>query len=259
MMPTRSSAMVNAPCSLTKNLRMAVVINSRRLIDVHKRHRSPQVSCLPDGNMTTQRSPRQGAHLFPSPPPGHAERPTISASCKESEAASSTDHTAISEPAAGHGPRADLSMDANFNLISYLNRRRPLLLSCASETMQYFRRRTHMHSHHVDHTLTGLQRPSCCLLPDDTDPAPWTDAKQSEASYEREICSTTFEMSRPLARMGESRNAYRVLVGRSEEKRPLGRPRRRWEDNIKMDLREVGYDDRDWLILLRIGTDGRLV
>ncbi|KAJ4434360.1 hypothetical protein ANN_22919 [Periplaneta americana] len=50
-----------------------------------------------------------------------------------------------------------------------------------------------------------------------------------------------------VARMGESRNAYRVLVGRSEGKRPLGRPRRRWEDNIKMDLREVGYDDREWI------------
>ncbi|KAJ4440897.1 hypothetical protein ANN_10744 [Periplaneta americana] len=49
--------------------------------------------------------------------------------------------------------------------------------------------------------------------------------------------------------MGESRNAYRVLVWRPEGKRPLGRPRRRWEDNIKMDLREVGYDDRDWINL----------
>ncbi|KAJ4443290.1 hypothetical protein ANN_04958 [Periplaneta americana] len=52
-----------------------------------------------------------------------------------------------------------------------------------------------------------------------------------------------------VARMGESRNAYRVLVGRPERKRPLGRPRRRWEDNIKMDLREVGYDDGDWINL----------
>ncbi|KAJ4450475.1 hypothetical protein ANN_01900 [Periplaneta americana] len=49
--------------------------------------------------------------------------------------------------------------------------------------------------------------------------------------------------------MYESRNAYRVLVGRPEGKRPLGRSRRRWEDNIKMDLREVGYDDRDWINL----------
>ncbi|KAJ4446139.1 hypothetical protein ANN_12831 [Periplaneta americana] len=46
-----------------------------------------------------------------------------------------------------------------------------------------------------------------------------------------------------------SHNAYRVLVGRPEGKRPLGRPRRRWEDNIKMDLRDVGYDDRDWINL----------
>ncbi|KAJ4447882.1 hypothetical protein ANN_09891 [Periplaneta americana] len=49
--------------------------------------------------------------------------------------------------------------------------------------------------------------------------------------------------------MGESRNAYRVLVGRPEGKRPLERPRRRWEDNIKMDLREAGYDGRDWINL----------
>ncbi|KAJ4441040.1 hypothetical protein ANN_10889 [Periplaneta americana] len=52
-----------------------------------------------------------------------------------------------------------------------------------------------------------------------------------------------------VARMGESRNAYRVLVGRPKGKRPLGRPRHRWEDNIKMDLREVGYDGRDWINL----------
>ncbi|KAJ4447031.1 hypothetical protein ANN_09019 [Periplaneta americana] len=49
--------------------------------------------------------------------------------------------------------------------------------------------------------------------------------------------------------MDESRNAYRVLVGRPEGKRPLGRPRRRWEDNITMDLREVEYDDREWINL----------
>jgi hypothetical protein len=40
--------------------------------------------------------------------------------------------------------------------------------------------------------------------------------------------------------MGEKRNAYRILVGEPERKRPLGRPRRRWVDNIKMDLREIG-------------------
>ena len=43
-----------------------------------------------------------------------------------------------------------------------------------------------------------------------------------------------------VAGMGERRGVYRILVGKSEGKRPLGRPRRRWEDNIKMDLQEVG-------------------
>jgi hypothetical protein len=45
--------------------------------------------------------------------------------------------------------------------------------------------------------------------------------------------------------MRERRNAYRILVGKPEGKRPLGRPRRRWLDNIKMDLSEVGWDGRD--------------
>ena len=47
--------------------------------------------------------------------------------------------------------------------------------------------------------------------------------------------------------MEQSRNAYRVLVGKPEGKRPLGRPRRRWDDNIKTDLREVDYDPGDWI------------
>jgi hypothetical protein len=46
--------------------------------------------------------------------------------------------------------------------------------------------------------------------------------------------------------MGEKRNAYRLLVGKPEEKRPLGRPRRRWVDNIRMDLAEVVWGDVDW-------------
>ncbi|KAJ4443899.1 hypothetical protein ANN_05686, partial [Periplaneta americana] len=52
-----------------------------------------------------------------------------------------------------------------------------------------------------------------------------------------------------VARMGESRNAYRVLVGRPEGIRPLGMLKCRWEDNIKIDLREVGYDGRNWINL----------
>jgi hypothetical protein len=52
-----------------------------------------------------------------------------------------------------------------------------------------------------------------------------------------------------VARMGEGRGVYRVLVGRREGKRPLGRPRWRWEDNIKMDLREIGIDGAKWIQL----------
>ncbi|KAJ4448881.1 hypothetical protein ANN_00272 [Periplaneta americana] len=65
----------------------------------------------------------------------------------------------------------------------------------------------------------------------------------------RNIKSRRLRWAGHVARMGESRNAYRVLVGKPEGKRPLGRPRRRWEDNIKMDLREVEYDGRDWINL----------
>ncbi|KAJ4444847.1 hypothetical protein ANN_06644 [Periplaneta americana] len=65
----------------------------------------------------------------------------------------------------------------------------------------------------------------------------------------RNIKSRRLRWAGHVARMGESRNAYRVLVGRLEAKRPLGRPRRRWEDNIKMNLREVGYDGGDWINL----------
>ena len=52
-----------------------------------------------------------------------------------------------------------------------------------------------------------------------------------------------------VARMGEGRGVHRVLVGKPEEKRPLGRPRRRWEDNIKIDLQEFGGVRGDWMEL----------
>jgi len=52
-----------------------------------------------------------------------------------------------------------------------------------------------------------------------------------------------------VARVGEGRGVYRVLVGRPEGKRPLRRPRRRWEGNIKMDLREIGIDGANWIRL----------
>ena len=52
-----------------------------------------------------------------------------------------------------------------------------------------------------------------------------------------------------IARMEQPRNTYRVLVGKPEGNRPLGRPRRRWEDNIRMDLREVVCDPGEWIDL----------
>jgi hypothetical protein len=55
--------------------------------------------------------------------------------------------------------------------------------------------------------------------------------------------------------MGEKRGAYRILVGRPEGRRPLGRPRRRWEDNIKIDLQEVGWVGMNWIELAQ-GRDG---
>jgi hypothetical protein len=59
--------------------------------------------------------------------------------------------------------------------------------------------------------------------------------------------------ARHVDRMGEGRGVYRVLVGRPEGKRPLRRPRRRWEDNIKMELRETGIDGANWIRLAQAG------
>jgi len=57
--------------------------------------------------------------------------------------------------------------------------------------------------------------------------------------------------------MGEGRFVYRVLVGKPEGRRPLGRPRHRWEDNIKMDLQEVGCGVMDWIELAQEGDSWR--
>jgi hypothetical protein len=62
----------------------------------------------------------------------------------------------------------------------------------------------------------------------------------SSPSIIRMIKSRRMRWARHVARMVEKRNAYMILVGKPEGKRPLGRPRRRWVDNIKMDLREIG-------------------
>ena len=62
--------------------------------------------------------------------------------------------------------------------------------------------------------------------------------------------------ARHVARMGERKGVYLVLVGKPEGYRPLGRPRRRWEDNIKMDLREVGCGGMDWIEMAQVATRG---
>jgi hypothetical protein len=61
------------------------------------------------------------------------------------------------------------------------------------------------------------------------------------------VTSTSSDGRTHVARMGEKRNAYRILVGMPEGKRPLGRQRRRWVDNIKLDLREIVWDGMDWI------------
>jgi hypothetical protein len=71
----------------------------------------------------------------------------------------------------------------------------------------------------------------------------------SSPNIGRVIKSRRMRWAGHVAHMGEGRGAYRVLVGRPEGKRPLGRPRRRWEDNIKMDLREIGIDGANWIRL----------
>jgi hypothetical protein len=56
-------------------------------------------------------------------------------------------------------------------------------------------------------------------------------------------------MGRACSTNGQRRNAYKTWVGKPEGRRPFGRPRRRWVDNIKMDAREIGWDDIDWINL----------
>jgi len=72
----------------------------------------------------------------------------------------------------------------------------------------------------------------------------------------RVIKSRRIRWAGPVACMGESRGLCRVLVGKPEGKTPLGRPRRRWEDNIRMDLQEEGWGAWTRSIRVRIGTGG---
>jgi hypothetical protein len=78
----------------------------------------------------------------------------------------------------------------------------------------------------------------------------------SSPSIIRIIKSRRMRLAHHVARMGKKKNAYRLLVGKPEGKRPLGRLRRRWGDNIRMDLGDVTWGDVDWL---RIRTGGELL
>jgi hypothetical protein len=71
----------------------------------------------------------------------------------------------------------------------------------------------------------------------------------SSPSIIRIIKSRRMRWAGHVARMGETRNAYRISVGMPEGKRPLGRPRRKWVDNIKIDLRDIGQDGVDWIYM----------
>jgi hypothetical protein len=62
-----------------------------------------------------------------------------------------------------------------------------------------------------------------------------------------------------VERVGEERKVYKLLMGKPEGKRPLGRPRRRWEDGVRMDLREIGLEDVDWIRLAQDRDQWRAV
>jgi hypothetical protein len=65
----------------------------------------------------------------------------------------------------------------------------------------------------------------------------------------RQIKSRRMRWAGHVARMGGERNVYRVFSGKPEGKRPLGRPRRKWEDRVRIDLREIGSESVDWIQL----------
>jgi hypothetical protein len=75
----------------------------------------------------------------------------------------------------------------------------------------------------------------------------------------KQVKSRRMRWAGHVARMGEERRVYKVLVGKPEGKRPLGRPRRRWEDGIRMDLREIGLGVWIGFDCLMTGTGGGLL
>jgi hypothetical protein len=81
----------------------------------------------------------------------------------------------------------------------------------------------------------------------------------SSPDITRQIKSRRMRWAGHVARMGEGRNVYRILVGKPEGKRPVERPRRRWEDGIQMDLRDTGWGVWSGFTWLRIGIVGGLL
>jgi hypothetical protein len=79
----------------------------------------------------------------------------------------------------------------------------------------------------------------------------------SSPNIVRVIKSRRMRWAGHVARMGDGRGVYRVLFGRPEGKRPLGRPRRRWDDNIKIDLRQIGIDRTNWIKLAQDSVQWR--
>jgi hypothetical protein len=77
----------------------------------------------------------------------------------------------------------------------------------------------------------------------------YLDILYSSQNIIRQIKSRRMRWAGHVARVGEERNVYRVLMGKPEGKRLLGRPRRRWEDGIRIDLREIGWGSVDWIQL----------
>ncbi|PNF17549.1 hypothetical protein B7P43_G15564, partial [Cryptotermes secundus] len=82
---------------------------------------------------------------------------------------------------------------------------------------------------------------------------------RSFPSIIRTIKSRRMRWAAHVARMGEKINAYRILMGKPEGKRPLGRQRHRWVNNIKRDLRDIGWDDMDWIDLPQDRDQWRLL
>jgi hypothetical protein len=75
----------------------------------------------------------------------------------------------------------------------------------------------------------------------------------------RQMKSRRMRWAGHVACMGEKRNVFRVLMEKPEGKRPLGRPRRRWEGGIRLDLREIGWGSVDWIQLAQAGTSGGIL